>query len=951
MNLFRSAPPSEPAPASPAAVDPLTAELAALVDVAGSDSSAMRPALLAAVRSSLNTGREEIRHRFVDMGGSGADCVRDYAKLIDRIVAALAEVAASHIYPSPNPTVAERFAVVANGGYGRGEMAPCSDVDLLFLLPYRRTGRVEQIVETVLYALWDLGLKVGQAVRSVDECIRGAKADMTIRTTLLESRLVWGEQSLFDTLRRRYRKDVVRGGGLDFVEAKLAERDERHKRLGDSRFVLEPNVKDGKGGLRDLHTLFWIGKYLYQVETVDELVVRGMLTRQEAQRFAKASRHLTTLRCHLHYLTGRTEERLTFDLQREIAARLGYADRAGVSGVERLMRHYFLVAKDVGDLTRIFCAALEAESRRKPRRPLGLFMRGTPTPLEDFVVDGERLDVADQTQFETTPLDMIRLFEVAQRHDVDIHPNALKLITRSLRLIDGELRRDPEANRLFLSILTSEKDPEQALRRMNGAGVLGRFIPDFGRVVAQMQFDMYHVFTVDEHTLRAIGFLSRIDRGDLEAELPLAAEALTRSVSRRALYVAVLLHDIAKGRGGDHSEIGSRIARRLGPRFGLDDEETETVEWLVRHHLLMSRVALKRDIEDAKAINDFVRVVESPERLRLLLVLTVADINAVGPGRWNAWKGTLLGRLFHRAQAIMSGGFDVEDYGNRVTAAQQAARDALPGWSEEAIADFLSRGYPPYWLSLDTDTHIRHAGLLRELDGSATQLLVDTRVDRRHEVTEVTIITPDHPGLFSRLAGALAVCGANILDAKIFTLADGMAVDIFNVQDAATGGAFDAPDKLARLSVNIDRGLSGALSPVQELARRRSAYPSRTRALKVQPRVLIDNEVSRSHTVIEVNARDRPGLLYDLTRALTRLSLQISSAKISTVGLRAVDVFYVKDVFGLKVTHETKLEAIRDALLAALIDPDCAPAPQSTVAAPVRRRPASRRTGVVGGTR
>ncbi len=934
LDRFRSGggePVAEPLPARPvrnraSIVEPegLAAALNAVVDEHGPDGVGLRPALLATLQVALAEGRAEIERRFLERSGSGDAAVSEYAYLIDRIIRTVAGAIVERLYPIPNPTVGERFAIIAVGGYGRGELAPQSDLDLLFLLPYKRSPRIEQVVETMLYLLWDLGLKVGHAVRSVDESIRGAKADFTIRTGLLESRPLWGDRQLHDTLSRRFAKEVVSGTGPAFVEAKLAERDARHRRLGDSRYVLEPNIKEGKGGLRDLQTLFWIGKYLYRVGDVDGLVEKHVLTAEEAALFAKAQTFLITLRCHLHFLVGRPEERLTFDVQAEIGRRMGYTDHAGASGVERFMKHYFLIAKDVGNLTRIFCAALEAESRRRPRRGFA-FLAAAAKTLDGFLLEGGRLDVTSHSQFRDRPVDMIRLFHLAQQRELDIHPNALKLVTRSLRLVGTRLRNDPEANQLFLEILTSRRDPEQALRRMNEAGVLGRFVPDFARVVAQMQYDMYHVFTVDEHTLFAIGILHRIDSGELADELPLSTREMQKVASRRALYVAVLLHDIAKGRGRDHSVLGAIVARKLGPRFGLTAEETETVVWLVRWHLLMSQVALKRDIEDDKTIHDFVEVVGSPERLRLLLVLTTADIRAVGPGRWNAWKGTLLSQLFHRSNELMSGAFAVDGRGQRVVAAQEAVRAALPDWPAADVDAFLAKGYPPYWLSLDTETQARHARLTRRADREQGPLTIDTRVDRGRAITELTIYTADHPGTFAQLAGALAVAGANIVGAKIFTLTTGMALDIFTLQDAARGGAFDAPEKLARLSVLIDRSLTGRLRPAHELRKRKSPYPSRTRVFRVQPRVLIDNEASRTHTVVEVNGRDRPGLLYDVTGALTGLSLQISSAKVSTYGERAVDVFYVKDVFGLKITHDGKLAQMRETLLAALANHDCLP--------------------------
>jgi [protein-PII] uridylyltransferase len=880
-----------------------------------------RVLFLPPLKAALSAGRAEIRRRFKETD-DGAAVMREQCFLIDQLIRVLFELVVGEIYPLPNPTSGERLALVAVGGYGRGELAPYSDIDLLFLLPYKRTPHTEQVVEYLLYMLWDLGLKIGQATRSVEECLRHAKSDLTIRTGLLEARYLWGEQALFAELRRRFDTEIVRGNAAQFVDGKLAERDARHRRLGDSRYQLEPNVKEGKGGLRDLHTLFWIAKYIYRIDDVGKLVDRGVLSAEESQRFDHAQRFLWTVRCHLHFLTGRPEERLTFDLQTEIARRMGYADQANSRGVERFMKDYFLVAKDVGDLTRIFCAILEADQKRKRRLPWmrwGAGRRG----LGGFILDGERLAIPGEDFFAKDPTALLRLFHVAQEHELDIHPRALRAASQSLSLIDRGLREDPEANRLFLEILTSRKDPETALRRMNEAGVFGRFIPDFGRVVAQMQYDMYHHYTVDEHTLFAIGILHKIESGQLKEEHPLATEAAAMIASRRALYVAVLLHDIAKGRGGDHSEIGERIALELGPRLGLSAEETETVAWLVRWHLLMSSTAFKLDIGDPQTLGDFVERVQSPERLKLLLVLTVADIRAVGPNVMNGWKAALLRELYLRAVEIMSGGLTVEAQDSRITAAQAAARRLLPDFSEEEFQSFAGRGYPFYWLSFDPETHARHARLMREAEASGTPLTVEKRVDPRNAVTEITLYTADHPGLFSRIAGALAVSGANIVDARIMTMSNGMALDTFWVQDLA-GRSFDRPDKLARLAVIFENVLTGDLKPHREFARP-PAFPSRTRVFTVMPRVLADNTASRSHTVIEVNGRDRPGLLFELTRELTRLNLQISSAKISTYGEKVVDVFYVKNLFGHKVEQPPKLSEIRRSLEAVLAQENAAP--------------------------
>lgn len=875
-----------------------------------------RAEFLKLLTGAMEEGRAEVRHRFDNRSATGEEVAEALSFLADQIIRLIYDFATDHVYPAANPTEGERLCVAAVGGYGRGGLAPYSDIDLLFVLPYKETARQEQVIEYILYMMWDLNLKVGQATRSIDECIRLARSDLTIRTAMLESRYLWGDRKLYNELRRRFYAEVAESSGPEFVEEKLAERDARHDKLGGSRYVLEPNIKEGKGGLRDLQTLYWIAKYLYKVDEVANLVDLAVLTKKEAHRFDRAHRFMWDVRCHLHFLAGRGENRLTFDMQPEIATLLGYRDRAGALGVERFMKHYYLIAKEIGDLTRIFCAALEAEHQRKPKFRLpsiGLFQKS----IAGFEVESGRLNIRSARDFLEDPVKILMLFHAAQSEQLDIHPKALRAITRNLNAIDT-IRDDPEANQLFTEMLTSEIDPEKTLRRLNEAGVFGRFVPDFGRVVAQMQHDMYHVYTVDEHTVFAIGILHGVEKGKYTEDMPISSKVIHKVQSRRALYVAVLLHDIAKGRGGDHSELGAQVALELCPRLGLTDEETETVEWLVRYHLLLSNTAFRRDINDPQTITDFCDIVKSVERLRLLLVLTVADIRAVGPNVWNAWKAALLRSLYEAAEERLTSGRSVEGRDARIEHAKQETRDLLSDLPAESIEAHIARGYPSYWLSFDPGTFAWHARIAYEAESRAAPLTIKNRVDRFKGATEITIYAHDHPGLFSRIAGAMALSGGSIVDAKIFTTTDGMALDTFWVQDE-NGEPFDRADKLDRLYVRIDQTLAGRLRPRDELEKE-VRLPSRLKVFKVAPRVLIDNRASRTHTVIEVNGLDRNGLLYELTRALSALNLQIASAHISTFGEAAVDVFYVKDLFGLQITNQSKLDQIRDALLVVMQD-------------------------------
>jgi [protein-PII] uridylyltransferase len=897
----------------------LIAELDALAGRAA-DPTAVGPELSAILKRHLAAGREEIHTRFMSNSRgaqAGLTSAHEAAFLVDQLLRGLFDFTTQKAFPLGNPTVAERLSLVAVGGYGRGELAPHSDIDILFLLPYKMSPYCEQVVEFMLYRLWDLGLKVGQAARTIDDCLRQAEGDLTIRTTLLEARYVWGDQQLFEDFRAAFAKRIVKGHGEAFYHDKLAERQGRHKLHGGSRYELQPNIKDGKGGLRDLQTLLWLARFVGRAESISALVQQGLLTNAERATYDKAFNFLWTLRCHLHYLTGRGEERLTFDLQPEIARRLGYTDHAGSKGVERLMKHYFLVAKSVGVLTRYVCAGIESQFFKKPllRLPtLGILRK----ELGGFPLQNGRLTIPRADHFKQHPVDLMRIFLVAQQNNVEIHPSAMTAISHSLRQVD-QLRDDASANALFLEMLTATRGAELTLRRLNEVGVLGRFMPDFGRVVAQMQYDMYHSYTVDEHTIFAIGILALIEAGELKEEAPIASQVVKDVLSRRVLYLAVLLHDIAKGRAGDHSLLGGDVAEKLCPRLGLTAEETEQVAWLVRYHLLMSNTAFRRDIDDPKTIADFVDLVQSPERLRLLLVLTVADIRAVGPKTWNGWKAQLLRELYHRAEDMMLGGLHTGAREDRAASAVAELRSELKDWSEADWSAHAQRGHPAYWLAFPAPTLARHARMMREADREQRGLSVEFHVDRWRAMTEITIYTADAKGLFSQLAGAVALSGASIVDARIFTLRNGKALDTFFVQDSE-GGPFDQPARLAKLTATIRLVLEAPQRTLTQLdALPQLANPA-ARNFPIIPRVLIDNRASASHTVVEVNGRDRRGLLHRLTAALTRLNFQIFSAKVSTFGHRAVDVFYLKDQFGLKVENEERLKALREALMEVLAE-------------------------------
>ncbi|HET6376789.1 MAG TPA: [protein-PII] uridylyltransferase [Methylocella sp.] len=892
-------------------------ESIAALHSSGTQAQDARKQAVTLFREALEDARARVRADF-EADGGGLACAGRLAQIEDELIREIFHYVTVYLHPTGNPPAAgEILAIAAVGGYGRATLAPGSDIDLLFLLPPRNRPRGERLVEAILYMLWDLGQKVGHSTRTIDECLAHAREDMTSRTAILEARLILGSQALFETMRSRFEREIVSKTAAKFVAAKLAERDNRIAQAGRSRYIVEPHVKDGKGGLRDLNTLFWIAKYVYQLRDPADLIGAGVFSRSEYQLFRRCEEFLWRVRCHLHFITGRAEERLSFDLQRRIADRLGYKARGGLANVERFMKHYFLIAKDVGDLTAIVCSALE-EKQAKPFARLDRFRpwRRAKPALEngDFIIENGRVTVTGPEVFARDPVNIIRLFWVADRNGLAIHPAATRHVTRSLKLIDAALRANPEANRLFLDIMTSRNEPEIVLRRMNETGVLGRFIPEFGRIVALVQFNMYHHYTVDEHLLRAVGNLAELESKRLEKELPLATSIMSSITNRRALYLALFLHDIAKGRVEDHSQAGVDVARSLCPRLGLTDAEMETVAWLIEMHLVMSDTAQRRDLSDRKTIATFASRVQTLERLKMLFVLTICDIRAVGPGVWNNWKNELLRTLYWETELVLAGGHSTVSHNQRVAHAREELRRALPQWSDLEFEAYAARLPRAYWLKASLAQRILHARLLNRTEVEMPGPITHVTPNGDRGVTELTVIAPDHARLLSIVAGACAAMGANIVDAHVFTTADGMALNTIFISRAFS---FDE-DELRRAGsvvLAIERALSGQVRLRDMVAARRGLAGEPRNIFRIPPEVSIDNSLSNRFTVLEVTGLDRPGLLYELTSILSGLGLNIASAHIATFGEKAADVFYVTDLTGEKIIMAHKQDAIRRALL------------------------------------
>ncbi|WP_368188385.1 [protein-PII] uridylyltransferase [Aestuariibius sp. HNIBRBA575] len=878
----------------------------------GADPKTVRAETVRVLSQARESGTAAIRAAFLANPLAARPTTKAYTWLTDCLVSTVMNVCKTHIHPLHNPTEGERLSIIAVGGYGRGEMAPHSDVDLLFLTPYKITPWAESLIESMLYILWDLKLKVGHASRTIRDCIRLATEDYTIRTSLVEYRHLIGDEALSAELQDQLWSGLFKSTAVDFIEAKLEERETRHKKQGGQRYVVEPNVKEGKGGLRDLQSLFWIAKYANGVQKAEELVDLGVFTPEEYASFVQAEDYLWAVRCHLHLIANRAQDQLTFDMQVTVAEQLGYTDKRGRRAVEYFMQDYFRYATGVGDLTRIFLTSLEATHMKQAPMLLRLFKR-RKSAKAPYKIEHNRLTIADTDTFLADSINLLRFFEEALRTGTLIHPDAMRLVASNLDKIDNELRSRPEANRIFFDTLLKHGNPERALRRMNELGLLGAFIPEFENIVAMMQFNMYHHYTVDEHTIQCVSNLAQIEREELQEELPIASSILNEGVNRKVLYLALMLHDIGKGREEAHEIVGARMARTIAPRMGLKKAEADNVEWLVRYHLLMSDMAQKRDISDPRTVRDFAKAVGTRERLDLLCVLTVCDIRGVGPGVWNNWKATLIRSLYRQTRRALEDGMEAINRVERGAEARKILRASLSDWSEKAIRKEIGRHYVHYWQGLHVTAHIDFAHLLWEIGDD--EIRINLTPDEDRDATRACFAMADHPGIFSRMCGALALVGANIVDARTFTSKDGYATAAFWIQDS-DGAPFEK-SRLQRLSNMIHKTLKGEVV-TRDAFKSKDKIKKRERAFRVPTSITFDNDGSEIYTIIEVDTRDRPGLLHDLTRTLANSNVYIASAVIATFGEQVVDTFYVKDMVGLKFYAEGKQRALEKKLREAI---------------------------------
>jgi len=894
------------------------AQLAAAVAREGWDAPSARKAGLATLRAALDNFYERAYGRLEGDTG-GAIAAKTLSDGVSSCLQALFDSLASH-----DPDGARGIALCAHGGFGAGELAPHSDIDITLIKPEDAGEATDSFLERLLYALWDLKIDVGGgACRSIDETLDLAREDASERTALLSLRHLAGDEARSRRLAERFREEVVAGDEVAFVEAKLRERDARLDKTGRSRYTVEPHIKSGKGGLRDLQLMRWLAQFLYGADAFEKWVGDRLLSVDDVERYIAADDFLWTVRFHLHALSKGKDERLTFDLQPEIARRMGFVDGENESGVELFMRRYFMTAMHVGAITRLVCAKLEADSHKALPSKLARFLpediARNDSDVGDFIIREGRLDFSSPTQIADDPVMLMRFFEMASSRQYDLHPEAVARIGRTLFHVDDDFRSDPRVARSFFAVLLDSPAPMAVLRMMTEAGLLGAYIPEFGDIVARTQFNMYHHYTVDEHTLQAIGLLREIEQGEHPVDHPLASALVSKIKNRRALHLAVLLHDTGKGSGDQCIEGGQR-ARTACARLGLDEDETELVAWLIENHLLMSDTAQRRDLGDPRTIADFSQAVGTVERLRLLTLLTVVDIRAVGPGVWNGWKGQLMRDLYTAVEPVLKGSGDAIELA-RQTMAEKAgrARDrvcdrmermdtAFAGWWREQMED-------TYWVTSNEEDRFRHAAFVRQTRTGGRAAAVGIRVDRRRMATEVMIWAEDRDRLFTDMVATFSQRGADIVGASIHTTKGGQIFDIFYIQDAA-GQPFGRshPHLRDELASNLEAVVTGT----SDVHYDRHLIPKRRdAAFQVAPHITVSNDLAEHATVIEASGRDRPGLLADLSLVISRNALSLHSAQIDGYGERATDVFYVTHE-GNKLTDEARVDRVTNELLEVL---------------------------------
>ena len=847
------------------------------------------------------------RHR---SGASGFEIVKGHTHLIDHLLMRLfldARDEASARYPEGK----ERCSIIAIGGYGRGELNPYSDIDLLFLYPSTINPYLKTLTEGILYHLWDLGLTVGFSTRSISDCVKIARSDLTARTALMDTRLIAGDDSFYAEMGDVLLREAT-GKGVDgFIREKVLENEERQGKYGSSVYILEPNIKDGEGGLRDIHTALWVSKARFKAGSFRELMKKGVITPKELRFFERSTEFLFRVRNELHYLSGRKNDQMTFDYQEKIATFMGFKDTLHHRAVEGFMRGYYIYARNISQFSKILIKKAFAGPGLGER----LLHRISQRDIGDgFKVFHNKVTVTSSNAFEARPFLMIRGFELSQRHGLLFNDFTEELIRKNLRLVDDSFRLSGDVNPIFISILKGKKGVYETLNMMHDLRFLGKFIPEFGKTFCRVQHDIYHIYTLDTHSLFTVMELRRLLEGDYAREFPFLTEIAGGIENHHILVLAALFHDIGKGVGKGHAEIGAEMVKGIASRMGLATQESELLDFLVKKHLLMAHISQRRDISDERLILDFCKEVGDVERLRMLYLLTFADMRAVGPDVWTPWKGALLEELYMISSQVFDRKLMAEKAGERAARSLKEVQSILKGEVGEPFLADYTKSLPARYFSANRAEDIaEHIRMFRGL--STRPISVEIQHNRELGFSVVTICTLDIAALFSKITGVMAANGINILNAQIYTRKDGTVLDILSVNDPY-GRLIEDEKKWGSLKEGLLSAIEGRVSVGRLVARMTRPSGIKEKARPSHPTVVeIDNLVSDTHTVIDIFANDRVGLLYSIASTLVGLGLYIDVAKISTRGDQAADVFYVKDIFGHKITDQGKLEKIRAAIL------------------------------------
>ncbi len=872
------------------------------------DFASNRDFLLETARIFLDSQLQRV-HQLNDLGATGRRVVIELTAVFDQLNDSIYKVASADL----NRDELAGCTLIALGGYGRAEMNPRSDLDLMFYYEAVGKNAARIIADRMLYLLWDLRLDVGYSVRSSAECLEESH-DTTVRSSLLDARFISGNQELYKSYADSVGRVMLNQDTQSFIKLKLAERAERKIKYGSSVYLLEPNLKEGEGGLRELQEALWIARVKFKASGLKELLKKGVINEQDFQEYNQALDYLWKIRNFLHFKGQRKSDQLSFEQQQSLADFFGYKKKRRTSAVEQFMQEYYARAMQVEHLSTKFILRVTQPGTQPKKNVFNFFGRRN---IEDgfYIIRGELRAKVDQHLLDDPTLMMVA-FQLAQKHEVQICLELKQLIRDNSHLINDKVRRSKRINQSFMQILRHPRGVSDILRKMHHLHFLNAFIPEFKKIYCQVQFDLYHIYTVDIHTLFAIKEMEKLWHGDYQHQHPMLTEVASNIEKRELLLLAILFHDIGKGSGKDHSVRGAEMIPTIARRLRLNREDSERLEFLVLNHLKMAHISQRRDLQDLKMISQFAALMGMSENLRMLYLLTFADIKAVGPDVWTEWKGSLLRELYEKAyDALEKNEFYHEKRSEKIRNRKRNIRKALlDDFSESRVNKVINSLHTRYLMSYRSREIIPHLRLA--LSRGKKTLAMQIEHNREAEYTELTLATIDSPGLFSQIAGVMAAHSINILGAQIHTRKNGTVLDILQV-NSLIGGIVDKQQKWERVKSDLSEVLEGR-TLVEDLFNK-SQPPDYLKAATKQPqkrnKVEIDNEVSDRYTVIDIFATDKIGLLYEITRTLNELGLYIAVSKISTKVDQVADIFYVSDIFGQKITDVVKLEEIRTVML------------------------------------